>query len=167
MKMRRGATAAIACAIAIGLVFALVGGAFAGKKTVKVSADLSGQEEVPPTGDGTGTANLKLKKKKKKVCFNVSFQGLSSGTTASHIHKGDPGVNGPIEVELFTGAQTSPVTGCVDAKKKQIKKMAKKPGNYYVNVHTGDFPNGEIRGQLHKGGGSGGGSNGGGGGPYK
>jgi hypothetical protein len=169
MKTRKGVAVAIASAVAIALVLSLVGGAFAGKKTVKVSADLSAQEEVPPSGTaGTGTADLKLKKKKKKVCFNISFQGLSSPTTASHIHKGDPGVNGEIKVELFTGAQTSPVEGCVHASKGTIKKIAKHPKKYYVNVHTSDFPAGEIRGQLHKGsgGGSSGGGGGGGGGGY-
>ena len=121
MKLRKGVTAAIACAIAIGLVFAMVGGAFAGKKTVKVSAEMSGQDEVPPTGNGSGTADFKLKKKKKKVCFNISFEGLSSATTAAHIHKGDPGVNGAIKVPLFEGAQTSPVKGCVKSETGSIK----------------------------------------------
>jgi hypothetical protein len=173
MKMRKGAMVGIVSAVAIALVLSLVGGAFAGKskKTVKVSADLSGQDEVPPTGDGSGTVDLKLKKKKKQVCFNITFQGLSSATTAAHIHKGDPGVNGPIEVGLFEGSVTSPVKDCVDAEKKLIKKVGKKPGDYYVNVHTANNVAGEIRGQLHKGGssssgGSNGGNTGGGGGGY-
>jgi hypothetical protein len=174
MRLRKGVTAAIACAIAIGLVFAMVGGAFAGKKTVKVSAEMSGQDEVPPTGNGSGTADFKLKKKKKQVCFNISFEGLSSATTAAHIHKGDPGVNGAIEVPLFEGTQTSPAKDCVKAEKKLIKKIGKKPGDYYVNVHTANNVAGEIRGQLQKGasnssgsnGGNTGGNTGGGGGGY-
>ena len=159
MNARRGVTLAIIGAIAVALVLAVAGGAIAGKKTVKVGAELSGQDEVPPTGVGSGAADLKLKKKKKKVCFDISFEGLSSDTTAAHIHKGNPGVNGPIEVGLFEGVQTSPVDGCVKAKKKLIKKIGKKPKKYYVNVHTTEHPAGEIRGQLHKGKSEGSGSN--------
>jgi hypothetical protein len=165
MRKRRGVMVGIIAVVATALMLAVVGGAFAGKKTVKVSADLSGQDEVPPTGNGSGTAKLKLKKKKKEVCFDISFQGLTSDTTAAHVHRGDPGVNGAIVVPLFEGAQTSPATGCVDAKKKLIKKIGKKPAKYYVNVHTTVNPAGEIRGQLHKGsssGSSGGGTGGGG-----
>ncbi|MBS1786273.1 MAG: CHRD domain-containing protein [Acidobacteria bacterium] len=34
--------------------------------------------------------------------------------------------------------------------KSQINDIMKNPGNYYVNVHTAEFPNGAIRGQLGK-----------------
>ena len=33
-------------------------------------------------------------------------------------------------------------------KKKVIKKIIAKPENYYVNIHTVEFPDGAIRGQL-------------------
>jgi uncharacterized protein (DUF3820 family) len=36
----------------------------------------------------------------------------------------------------------------VDAEGKLLRKIADKPGDYYVNVHTADFPAGAIRGQL-------------------
>ena len=33
-------------------------------------------------------------------------------------------------------------------KKKLIKKIIKAPERFYVNIHTVDFPDGAIRGQL-------------------
>jgi CHRD domain len=33
-------------------------------------------------------------------------------------------------------------------KKKLIKKIIAKPENYYVNIHTVEYPDGAIRGQL-------------------
>ena len=41
--------------------------------------------------------------------------------------------------------------GCVQAPKKVVRAVAKNPGAYYVNVHTHNYGNGAIRGQLHAG----------------
>jgi hypothetical protein len=38
--------------------------------------------------------------------------------------------------------------GCVSAARDLIKTIRMNPSNYYVNVHTTDFPDGAIRGQL-------------------
>jgi hypothetical protein len=47
---------------------------------------------------------------------------------------------------------TSPESGTVKAKKKLIKKIQNDPNGWYVNLHTPDFPDGAIRGQLKPGG---------------
>jgi hypothetical protein len=39
----------------------------------------------------------------------------------------------------------------VRSPKKVVRAVAKNPGAYYVNVHTKEFGNGAIRGQLHAG----------------
>ncbi len=178
MHRRRGLTAGIIGAIAIALVLSLVGGAIGAKKkkkTVRASANLIGQQEVPPADlDGTGTADFTLTRKKGKpqgkVCFDVSFQNIGAPFVA-HIHPGAAGVNGPPLITLFEsttgGTFTSPQSGCVKAPKGQVKQVSKNPGGFYINIHNEEFPAGAIRAQLKKkggGGGSGGGSGGGGGG---
>jgi CHRD domain len=94
---------------------------------------------------------------------------------AAHIHCGAVGVNGPVGVTLFTGAPaggrvngtlaegtiTAPDAGngCGWTDLAAVL-AAMGSGNTYVNVHTndgippvntgpGDFPGGEIRGQIH------------------
>jgi uncharacterized membrane protein YgcG len=170
MHRRRGLAATVVGLISAALALAVVGGAFAAK-SIKLTANLSGQNEVPQADPGgSGTADVKLRRRQGEVCFDITFQGIQD-PVAGHIHKGGAGVNGPIKVLFFedpNGLQ-SPISDCVDAKKTLIKKIGEKPKKWYVNLHTEDFPAGAIRGQLKKtggGGGSGGGSGGGGGVQY-
>lgn len=107
---------------------------------------MTGAQERPK-GDpnGTGTAKITLEDSKRKVCFTLSWHGISK-PVASHIHQGKKGTAGPIVVPLFAG--TPKHTGCSTAPKALIEKIKEHPGNYYVNVHTIQFPGGAIRGQL-------------------
>lgn len=165
MLGRRGLTAGIVGAISIALTFAVVGGAVgAKKKGNKLTANLSGANEVPPTDpNASGKANVRLNQKKKRVCFKITFEGIEN-PFAGHIHKGKAGINGPVRVPLFELAGLpSPISDCTEGvKKKLIKKIKRKPRNWYVNLHTDADPGGAIRGQLQRGGGGGGGHNGGG-----
>jgi hypothetical protein len=62
-----------------------------------------------------------------------------------HVHRGAPGVNGPIAFDL--GEPSSPVlaewTGMSPGDVADLLA-----GNLYVNIHTGGRPTGEIRGQI-------------------
>ena len=171
MHRRRALAPAIVAVVATGLVVAVASGAGTDDKKVELAAKLKGQNEVPPADpNGSGKAEVKLKLNKRKACFNIQFTGIGEAI-AAHIHKGSAGVNGDIKVLFFedSAGVSSPVDDCVKAKKPLLKKIARHPKRWYVNVHTMEFPNGAIRGQLKEpGGGSGGGGSGGGGGggPY-
>jgi hypothetical protein len=67
----------------------------------------------------------------------------------AHIHKGDPGKDGGPVVMLKAPANGSS-HGCVGVKAAVGKDLAADPDDYYVNVHNADYPDGAIRGQLHK-----------------
>jgi hypothetical protein len=50
-------------------------------------ATLSGAEEVPPSGSpGTGQGTIVLDPTANTLEVHISFSGLTSGTTAAHIH---------------------------------------------------------------------------------
>jgi CHRD domain len=167
MYRRRGPVATLVGVISVVLMLSLVGSASAANNTVKTK--LSGKDE-PHDADPDGRGEFKAKLKKKKVCYDVSFEDIGNPIVA-HIHKGPKKQAGPPIITLFDdpAGVSSPVSACVKAKKKLIKKIKRNPQAYYVNLHTDEFPEGAIRGQLKKGGGGGSGSSGGGGGgslPY-
>ena len=137
----------------LALVAALAIPAANAAAPVTVSAQLKGNNEVPGPGDpnGKGEIFVTLKKAKRKVCFALSWKRIQ-GPQAAHIHRGGPDVAGPVKVKLFEQANPLPnpgaVEGCVRKRKRVIRKIARHPERYYVNLHNEEYPNGAIRGQL-------------------
>lgn len=124
----------------------------------KFEATLSGAEEVPPRAtDGTGMA--KFTSHDTSVSFKLRWDDLTTPAFAAHIHCGERGVNGPVGVTLFAGAMGTkghvngsftgpdPGNGCGWADLSDVLE-AMASGGAYVNVHTPQFPGGEIRGQI-------------------
>ena len=72
----------------------------------------------------------------------------------AHIHKGrrrrQRRRGGPFFANE-SPLDASSKSGCVQAKESVVKGMAANPANYYVNVHSPEFPKGAIRGQLVSG----------------
>jgi hypothetical protein len=109
---------------------------------------LAGEGE-DPAGDvvGTGTATVHLRAGQAQVCYSLSVENLSGAAVAAHIHKGGAGVSGPVVIPLATPAGGS-AKGCVATTRALVRAILADTSSYYVNVHTGDFPGGAIRGQL-------------------
>lgn len=153
----KGAIFAIVAAIAtVGITSGLANSAMAQEQ--KFVATLSGQEEVPPTNSqATGMAEVTVTGESAEYSVNATN---IQGVTAGHIHSGKQGENGPIVVTLFKNeSPTNEVseTGSVTADKlegpmagKQLTDLvtAMNNGTTYVNIHTEQNPNGEIRGQI-------------------
>lgn len=135
------------------LVAMLVLAAPAGAAVKRLEANMSGSQETDPGGDpnGTGTAKLRLNREKKRVCYTIRVKNID-GVVAAHIHRGGKGVAGGIEVDLIgEPGSGNRFTGCTqNVKRSLIREILRKPKRFYVNVHTGAYPGGAIRGQLRK-----------------
>lgn len=80
-------------------------------------------------------------------CYTLEVDGLTSPAIAAHIHFAPRNVAGGIVIHLDVPAATSFTTAdCVDD--PDAEAVGANPRAYYVNVHTGPFPGGEVRGQL-------------------
>lgn len=113
------------------------------------TANLDGGQEVPPSGSsGYGTANVRMQSNGSGV-LSMTFAGLSATQTAAHIHgPAGRGANAGVSVTLPNG-QVSNFSFSLNSTQMQSLRS----GQLYVNVHTVNFPGGEIRGQLGASGG--------------
>lgn len=146
MRIRRlVTTAAIVGAAAVGFG---VHGALGAGPQVPSFASLAGSNEAQPADpDGRGSATFIIDG--GTLCFGLSVTNIGTPTGA-HIHVAKPGQNGPIVVPLTAPSTGDPgaSSGCVAVSADLAENLQAHPHDYYVNVHTTQFPGGAIRGQV-------------------
>lgn len=127
----------------------------------KYFTPLTGMEEVPPVNtNSTGIALFELLN--NQIDFKVNVTNLDNIMSAQ-IHLGEFGQNGEIIVSLLKSLSPvdvhngTLVEGQVTSadlvgplKGKTINELIQLFNNTktYVNIHTEQYPNGEIRGQI-------------------
>lgn len=144
--------------------------AFASTSRRQLRATLRGFNEVPAKSTtGQGTFRATLDQTARTITFTLTFTGLSGPAQASHIHFAQKDVNGGIQVFFCgTGHPACPagtsgtITGTItpadviatvpdqgiEAGEFDKLVQAILAGKTYVNIHTVQFPGGEIRGQI-------------------
>lgn len=111
---------------------------------------MDGGQEAPNPGDpdGRGIAVVHLNRNdENKVCTFLKVKGIAK-STAAHIHKAPRGQAGPVVLPIPAPDDRGKASGCVDVSRELIKEIAEYPDQFYVNVHTGEYPDGAVRGQL-------------------
>ena len=133
-----------------------------------------------PTGailtDGEGSLQLDLDEGSQTLNYTLTYSGLTSSVTQAHIHFGKVHVAGGIFVFLCTNLGNGPagtppcpaaggtVSGTITpAGVRAVPGQNVTAGDFdavvqiitsdtaYANVHTANFPAGEIRGQITHG----------------
>ena len=109
------------------------------------AAQFSSAQEVPTNASAAnGFGTVTLNAAETNITVSASFSGLGSTQTAAHIHgAAHVGVNAPVLFNLGLGQIANAVFAVTPAQVAQLKK-----GLMYFNVHTANFPSGEIRGQI-------------------
>jgi hypothetical protein len=135
---------------------------------------LSGFNEVPAiVSTGYGAFFARINESAGTIDYELSYDGTEGSVTQSHIHVGQPGVNGAVSVFLCTnlgngpaGTQPCPaapgvISGTISANDvigpagQGVEAgafadlvQAIRAGATYVNIHTTTFPGGEVRSRL-------------------
>jgi len=115
------------------------------KPSLLFTATLTGAQETPPNNsNGTGSATLLLSPDEKTARVSLTFASLSSAQTDAHIHgPAAPGISTPPVFPLPLGQLSDFAITLTAAQVQDLKN-----GLFYVNVHSSNFPAGEIRGQF-------------------
>ena len=131
-------------------------------------ADLRGRNEVPLTlSAARGRLELTVNDTDTSVHFVLEYAGLLTTVAASHIHVGQPNVNGGVTVFFCGGGgrPACPLEGTVEgdftandvlaltSQQLDLHNLPKllsaiRAGKTYANLHTPTSPGGEIRGQI-------------------
>jgi hypothetical protein len=166
--MRRTALVLRATAAAIAIIAATTVPAFAHganaqprnhqPTTTFFVAQLNGANEVTATGargagDPDGRATELVRIRGDQLTFAVTWSGIGA-PVAGHIHQGAAGTNGAVVVPYFGTPLPDTLTairGTVTVSDASlVTAINAHPENFYVNLHTADFPAGAVRGQLHR-----------------
>jgi hypothetical protein len=125
----------------------------------KFGFNLTGTEEVPPVQtNATGIADISpYTIAGDSLTYSVNATNIKD-VTAGHVHFGKQGENGPIVFTMFkydpprnevleTGTITADkLEGPLKGKQVSDLAFAGANGSLYMNIHTVENPNGEIRG---------------------
>ena len=127
----------------------------------ELSATLNGMQEIPSNNSSATGAAIFKQGDNNSVSYEINAAGLDNVMEA-HLHLGKIGTNGDPIVMLFNSGPTGVINGTLVSGKftaadfvgpmsgisiaDLLNKM--KTGEIYVNIHTGSFPDGELRGQI-------------------
>jgi hypothetical protein len=170
LRIKLALAVVAAGALAIGIVTVAVAG---GGKSIRER--LTGYQEVPALSTpGVGKFRASISRGANEIRYRLTYGGLESPATQSHIHFENRTNSGPIVVFLCTnlgngpaGTQACPPNGGtisgtirpadvgagaaaqgLAAGEFDELVRAIRAGATYVNVHTTGHPSGEIRAQL-------------------
>lgn len=159
---------AITLMLVAGLLFMTMPAGWAGVGSDRnFVAHLSGGEEVPPADTkATGQAKFQLSRDGTELSFRLNVANIENITQA-HIHLAPAGQNGGVVAWLYPDAPPAQLipgrtqgtlakgtitagdlVGSLAGEGLDALVDAMRAGDTYVNVHTAQFPGGEIRGQI-------------------
>jgi hypothetical protein len=125
-------------------------------------AVMNGAQEVPMVETSArGSTSFHLSEDGSSIIYAITVNDISDVTMA-HIHAGAPGEIGAPVVDLFIGMKPGRYDGLLVQGKITAAELKGslagrsiadlhallRSGGAYVNVHTTQHPNGEIRGQV-------------------
>lgn len=135
--------------VLVVVLLAWAGVSYGQNQTFNVT--LRGSEEVTAIGgdpDGFGSGLVTLNGATNTVTWNIQYGNLDPLTDA-HIHIGGLGQGGNVVIPFGIGNTSGlPNTLSGSVVDPDVDAVLANPTGFYVNLHTGPYPQGAIRGQV-------------------
>lgn len=133
-----------AAALAVVMLSAC-GGGFNDDLPLAFSATLTGAEQLPSNASPVnGIGLVTVDPDRRTMTASIVVTGLAD--IDAHIHEAPPRLVGPVVFPLAKAPGTVVWTTRTGLSHAQLHAL--KDGAYYMDVHTTNLPNGEIRGQI-------------------
>jgi hypothetical protein len=118
-----------------------------GAQGESIRANMSGDQVVPGPGatNAVGTANILVDLANGVLCYRMGYDGINRAA-AAHIHRGGQGQTGDAVIDLHPEANGD--EGCVGADPTALRNVRDHPEAFYLQLHTPEYPDGALRGQL-------------------
>ena len=100
-------------------------------------------EILPHASSDRGYGTFVLSPDRETLNYEIHEEGVVAAETGAHIHLAAPGSHGDIVFPLPAG---SPKGGSITLGDGDLADLL--AGLLYVNIHSGTYPGGEIRGQM-------------------
>ena len=115
----------------------------------KLVATLTGQAEAGEgDSNGAGLFEALVNPETERICYTITAGAIDKSTVAQ-IHAGAAGEVGDPVLTLDTpDGDDDDSEDCQDIDGGLAQAMIANPQNYYVDIRTGAFPGGAVRGQL-------------------
>jgi hypothetical protein len=117
-------------------------------------AVLNSQQEIQdlkPDSNAFGNALMTFTNSTDMLCYAISYSALEGGAeTNAHFHSpASVGENASVAFAISPAPSPfdSPKTGCVGPLNNRQRADLRR-GLFYINIHSTNFPDGEIRGQV-------------------
>ena len=130
------------------LALVLISAVPASAVLVPLSADMDGLQANAGAGTGSpgvGTATITLDTDTNSLSWVIDWSDLTGTPTLMHFH-GPALPNQNAGVQVSTGVAGPPVMGNAILSANQVDDLL--AGLWYLNLHTDEFPGGEIRGVV-------------------
>jgi hypothetical protein len=117
-----------------------------------ITVMMTGAAERPGPGDpdGSGTAQFRLNPGQEQICYELTVTNITLPAVGVHIHIASADSPGPVVIPLTPPDASGTSSGCVSVDRDLILAILHNPENYYVNVHSTEYPAGAVRAQLSK-----------------
>lgn len=119
--------------------------------TISLFSSLDGAQ-AGVASPGVGTGIVTYDNVSNLLSWDITFSGLLAGTTAAHFHgPAAPGVSAGVQVAIPLGSSLGQTSGTVigSATITNLQAADLLANLWYINIHTSQFPGGEIRGQVN------------------
>ncbi len=127
---------------------------------IGLTAELSAGQDVPPTvvSNGTGTASIVVSPDRQSVAYSLTFLNLTSNISPAggHFHVAAKGTNGLlvrtiVPPNAWGAGSVNGIWAIADSGAEPLTPAIVNSfiaNNVYINLHTGNYIGGEIRGQV-------------------